>query len=183
MPQPQDYSNTVIDGYTFTGPGLKNSNFRSTNAAAAIFRGVLPCDGANLKHTSFVVSKAPGINLAYADLEKANLSYGYFVIGNLRATILEKTTFDRSNLKRADLSSANNNGKGTSFKNTRLFGADLRHVHLPNSDFEGADLRFANMAVGDFTGGNFDNANMTGINTAGSNFTGCSFVGTINPPV
>lgn len=99
-----------------------------------------------------------GVNLSYAQLEKANLYSGYLENANLFATQLQKADLGGANLKSAMLG------------HTQLEGADLA-----GADLEDANLNEARLIGADLRGVNFERANLNSVQMMNTDLRGAYF--------
>lgn len=122
--------------------------------AATLFQHIR-LDGIDLKQTVLIQA-----DLAFASLNKANLSYAR----------LEHAILARSQLKFADLSSANL--RFANMENVNAEQADLVSAWLDE-----ADLKYANFANGRLQESSCDHCNLLGANLTGANLRRASLTG------
>jgi uncharacterized protein YjbI with pentapeptide repeats len=83
------------------------------------------------------------INLHYADLKNADLSYANLRNANLRNADLSYANLRNADLHYADLKNANLSYANLSYANLR--NADLSYANLRNADLRNADLSYADL--------------------------------------
>jgi uncharacterized protein YjbI with pentapeptide repeats len=128
-----------------------------------------------------------GANLAFTNLEKAqlygaNLTVSNLVGANLTAANLTRSTFSGANLEDANLQEANfenANLEDARLKNVNLQSTNLQWVNFYGANLEGANLEGANLQGANFYGANLEGANLKGANFYGANLEGANLKGTI----
>lgn len=151
---PVDLTNLDLSGADLSGLKLRGADFFSTKL-----------EGADLRRAELASA-----NLTRANLERAKLSNADLRGATLYAAQLELADFSDADLTRARIIGG---GRGVSFKNARLTGADLGadpanqgmvpvRAELPDANFDGADLSGANFTHAVLTSASFSGANITG---------------------
>ena len=104
------------------------------------------------------------VNLSYANLRDANLSYANLRDANLRDADLSGANLREANLRSAYLSGAHLIGanlREANLRNANLIGANLREANLRNANLRNAYLSGAHLIDADLYGANLSGANIT----------------------
>ena len=96
---------------------------------------------------------------------KADLSYTYLFVADLKLANLSRADLSGADLSRADLSEANLIGadlSGADLSGANLIGADLSGADLSGADLSGADLSRADLSEANLIGADLKRADLKG---------------------
>jgi uncharacterized protein YjbI with pentapeptide repeats len=111
--------------------------------------------GANLAFTNLEKAELNGANLTVSNLEGANLT-----AANLTRSTFLGANFEDANLQEATLEDANL--ENAILKNVNLQGTNLQWVNFYKANLEEANLEGANLQGANFYGANLEGANLKG---------------------